>query len=204
MDGVTLEIKPTSMKKLLLLLTIFACFACKDGKESAVKTSEEIYSDTISVDTLPPGDIQEERDAMLTEKNLPEPNIEPISLNYGKYRKLIEDVPSTDCSCDCIEVSYDYATEWCIDKDKMYMTARCEKTGDNTAEVYFVSAGKQNSKEKTLPWNEFDTTTPVATLTFQSDGSAELDWLGFSSNGEVITEYALFGKKTLEGIYKKE
>jgi hypothetical protein len=192
------------MKKIFFIFTAVAFFSCNDGKTDSSDTSERIDPDTISADTLPPGNLQEERDAVQTDKEVALSEVEPMESNLGKYRKLVKNKPAADCSCECIEISYDRATEWCIDKDKMYINAMCKKTGDNTADVYFVSASRENSPDRVLPWNEFDTNTPVATLTFQQDGSAELDWLGFSKNGEVVTDYALYGKKTLEGTYKKE
>lgn len=192
------------MKKVFFIITALALFSCKDNRNSTTDTSERIDPDTISADTLPPGNLQEQRDAVQTDKEEPRYEVEPVASNYGKYRKLIDNTSAADCSCNCIEISYDYPTEWCIDEDKMYISARCQKTGDQTADVYFVSASRENSPDKTLPWEEFDTTTPIATLTFQPNGNTELDWLGFSKNGELVTEYALYGKKTLEGTYKKE
>ncbi len=79
-----------------------------------------------------------------------------------------------------------------------------QKTGDNTADIYLVGPSREMHPDKPLPWADFDTDFPVATMTFQPDGSAELDWLGFAVNGEIATEYALYGKKTLEGTYQKE
>ncbi|MHA6281359.1 hypothetical protein ACXYMT_14380 [Salinimicrobium sp. CAU 1759] len=191
------------MKNLLFIILV-VIYSCNDGKSNTSNTSEKIDPDTISADTLPPGNIQEERDAMQTEKEELRTAPDPIAVNHGRYRKMIKDKAADDCNCNCIEIAYDRATEWCITKDKVYMNARCQKTGDNTADVYFVGSGRELSPDRSLPWKEFDTNTPVATLTFQPDGSAKLDWLGFSKNGEVITDYALYGKKTLEGIYKKD
>lgn len=192
------------MKKFIFILAAVVLSSCNDGKSNTSKTSERVNPDTITADTLPPGNIQEERDAVQTDREVPLAEVEPVSSHNGKYRKLVDNKPASDCNCNCIEIAYDRATEWCINKDKMYMSARCKKTGENTADVYFVSASRETSPDKSLPWEEFDTTSPVATVTFQPDGSAKLDWLGFSKNGEIITEYALFGKKTLEGTYKKE
>lgn len=191
------------MKNLLFIILV-VIYSCNDGKTNTSNTSEKIDPDTISADTLPPGNIQEERDAMQTEKEELRTAPDPIAVNHGRYRKMIKDKAADDCNCNCIEIAYGRATEWCITKDKVYMNARCQKTGDNTADVYFVGSGRELSPDRSLPWKEFDTNTPVATLTFQPDGSAKLDWLGFSKNGEVITDYALYGKKTLEGIYKKD
>ena len=190
--------------KNLLFIFLVVVYSCNDGKTTTSNSSERLDPDTISADTLPPGNLQEERDAMQTEKETIRTAAEPIAANHGRYRKMFKDKAADDCNCNCIEIAYDKATEWCIDKDKVYMSARCQKTGDNTADVYFVASSREISPDRAIPWDEFDTNTPVATLTFQPDGSAKLDWLGFSKNGEVMTDYALYGKKTLEGIYKRD
>lgn len=192
------------MKKLLFITMALALFSCNDGKSTTANDQGQKDPDTIPAATLPPGNLQEERDALQTEKEMPVPKAQLLTANYGKYHKIVDSKITTDCNCNCIEISYDRPTEWCIDKDKMHMKAKCKKTGENTADVYFVAVSRENSPDKPLPWKEFDTTTPVATLTFEHDGTAQLDWLGFSKNGELITEYALYGKKTLEGTYKKE
>ena len=192
------------MKKFLFIILLFGLHSCNDGRTNASNTSERVDADTITTDTLPPGNLQEERDAVQTRKEVKRTGDDPVAAYHGRYRKIVKDKAADDCNCNCIEIAYDRATEWCIDKDKMYMSARCKKTGDNTADVYFVASSREISPDRPLPWNEFDTNTPVATLTFRPDGSAELDWLGFSKNGEVMTDYALYGKKTLEGTYKKE
>ena len=192
------------MKKIFFIFTVALLFSCNEGKQTASETSGRMDSDTVSTDTLPPGNIQEERDAVQTNKEISQPVAKPVASYSGRYRKLVENQPAADCNCNCIDISYDSPTEWCIGKDKIYISASCKKTGENTADIYFIAPSREDSPDKPLPWKDFDTNSPVATLTFQPDGSAELDWLGFSKNGEVITEYALLGKKTLEGTYKKE
>ena len=191
------------MKNLLFIILIVMS-SCKDGKDNKFDTSEKIDPDTINVDSVQHGNLTEEKDAMHTETESMRTAADPITVNYGRYRKMIKDKAADDCNCNCIEIDYDRATEWCIVKDKVYISARTQKTGDNTADVYFVASSREMSPDRAFPWDEFDKNSPLATLTFQPDGSAKLDWLGFSKNGEVITDYALYGKKTLEGIYKKE
>lgn len=188
------------MRKAVYLLLTLALFACNDQKGATSGTSEVNGQDTVSSEMPPPGNIQKERDALQTEKAEPQVTVEL----GGRYRKITEEKADTACNCDCIEIDFDKPTEWCIDKDKLYITAQTRKTGENTAEVYFVSASREISPDRAVPWDDFDTDTPVATISFNADGSAELDWLGFATNGEVATEYALYGKKTLEGTYKKE
>ena len=187
------------MKKLFLFIAAITFFSCNDEKRTTSNTSE-VEIDIISADTLPPGNIQEERDAVQTEREKPRV---AVTLD-GQYRKIESGEEGIDCNCNCIEIDFDNPTEWCIDRDKLYITARTQKTGENSAEVYFVSASREIEPDRKLPWDDFDKDSPVATINFTPDGGAELDWLGFSTNGEISTDYALYGKKTLEGTYKKQ
>jgi zinc D-Ala-D-Ala carboxypeptidase len=187
------------MKKLIFIYMSIAVFSCKE-QDRTPSTSEATARDTITADNPPPGNIQEERDGLQTE--IEQPRV-AVALD-GKYRKIENGEAASDCNCNCIEIDFDHPTEWCIDKDKLFITARTQKTGENSAEVYFVSASREMNPDREMPWDDFDTNTPVATINFTPDGGAELDWLGFSTNGEISTDYALYGKKTLEGTYKKE
>lgn len=192
------------MRKLIFIFLSMILFSCNDDKKNSTSNSSELDGrDTVSAENPAPGNIQEERDAVQTEAIQSEkenPGI-AVTLN-GKYRKVEKGEAAVDCNCNCIEVDFDRPTEWCIDKDKLYITARTQKTGENTAEVYFVSASREIEPDRKMPWGDFDTDVPVATIEF-TNGGAELDWLGFSTNGEISTDYALYGKKTLEGTYKK-
>ena len=199
------------MKKLVIIFLILLQASCQDEKKSS-SSSELSERDTVSAENIPPGNIQEERDALQTPSdretteretaNVEKPD--PVTNFNGKYRKIVDDAPAADCNCNCIEVNFDAPTEWCIVKDKMYITARSQKSGENSADLYFVNVSRENNVERALPWTDFDTTTPIANIQFQPDGTAEVDWTGFTINGEVATEYAIFGKKTLEGTYKRE
>ena len=187
------------MRNLALIVLATVIWGCNDQKRPVSSPADPLEQDTTSAD-LPPGNIHEERDAVQTEKDRPRI---AVALD-GKYRKIEEGESGADCNCNCIEINFDAPTEWCIDKDKLYITAQTKKTGDQTAEVYFVSANREIEPEREVPWDDFDTDTPVASLTFTPDGGVELDWLGFAVDGEVATDFALYGKKTLEGTYKKE
>lgn len=185
------------MKNILLILLVAFFTSCEDSKKDS-NHSQELNEQT--AETITKGNIEKEKDAVKTEKEVPK----TVTSLKGKYRKLIKDEPASDCNCNCIEISFDNPTEWCIVKDKIYITARSQKTGENSADLYFVSPSRDENSERPLPWKDFDTNTPIATITFQPDGSADVDWKGFSTNGEVATDYAIYGKKTLEGKYKRE
>lgn len=185
------------MKKYLFILLLALMGACEEDKKASNEVSEK---EKVTNDTLAPGNIQKERDAVQTEKE------EPVTMTTvnGRYRKMVKAKPAEDCNCNCIDISFDGPTEWCIVQDKVYINARSERTGENTADLYFVNVARDENAERTIPWEEFDTQTPIASIEFQPDGSAKLDWKGFSTGGKIATDYAIYGKKTLEGTYRKD
>lgn len=185
------------MKKYVIILLIALFASCEEDKKASNDISDKNETTT---ESLPPGNIQKERDALQTEKE----ETKTMAALNGKYRKMIKDKPAEDCNCNCIDISFDGPTEWCIVKDKIYINARCQKTGENTADIYFVNAARDENPDRPIPWDEFDTDMPIASIEFQPDGSAKLDWKGFSTNGKIATDYAIYGKKTLEGTYKRE
>ena len=189
------------MKNYIFILLLIFSVSCQDNKDD--KQADQVK---LMEKELPPGDIQEERAAVQTPDQAEESDEEanPIVATNGRYRKVESGEATSDCNCRCVDIVYDKPTEWCIVKDEVYITARSKKTGENSAELYFVNASRDDSPDRGIPWDEFDTGTPIASIDFQPDGTAEVDWIGFSVNGEVATDYAIYGKKTIEGTYKKE
>lgn len=190
------------MKKYMLILLIVILAACEDGKKASSDYPSRVQQEQERLkETLPPGNIQEERDALQTEKEEPK----TVATTYnGRYRKTVKGKPATDCNCNCIDISFDSPTEWCIIKDKVYINAKCIKTAENTADLYLVNASREENPERPFPWEDFDTDTPIASLEFQPDGGVKVDWKGFSTNGKIATDFAIYGKKSLEGTYIKE
>lgn len=189
------------MKNYIFILLLIFSVSCQETKDSTRSDQVRVIDKEV-----PSEDIQEESAAVENseeaEENKDVP--EPIVAMNGRYRKVVKDKATGDCNCQCVDIDFDKATEWCIIKDKVYISARCQKTGENSADLYFVNAVRDENGERSIPWKEFDTGTPIASINFQPDGTAEVDWIGFSVNGEVATDYAIYGKKTLEGTYKKE
>jgi hypothetical protein len=112
------------------------------------------------------------------------------------------DKSDANCSCYCIELDMSNNTELCLLEDEMYIKARYSKSG-NDVNMYYLSPSNKNTN-KDLPWEDFDTNTPIAVLSPGENGNMELDWKGFSIDGELAVDYAIYGKKTLEGTYKKQ
>ncbi len=202
------------MRKLLFLLFLFPLLqACNDEKRNSgpdvdVQNELPAPADTSSADTPQAEVIDEaatEKDGVQTEPEGEEPEVQKqqsqTSLS-GKYIQLDPDEPGS-CNCNCIEVSFTTPTELCIARDQIYITARYSKVGNTKANVFLNEVTKSEGTENEIPWNDFDKNTPIATVTQQPDGSLKLDWLGFAINGEIAVDYAIYGKKTLEGQYKK-
>lgn len=111
-------------------------------------------------------------------------------------------VNDANCTCYCLQLAMDNNTELCLLEDEMYVNARYAKAGSNV-NIYFRSPSSKN-KNAELPWDDFDTNTPIAVLSPGENGEMNLDWKGFTVEGELAVDYAVYGKKTLEGTYKKQ
>lgn len=191
-------------KAAFLLLTLLYFASCNQDKKA--ETPEEPVVDTqdnIERD-FTKDDIKEDRDNVATEDETVKTLQTPADHEFaGRYRKLDEE-NSGPCSCDCLEVSFTTTSELCISPDEIFISARFVKTDGNTANVFLVEPTRSENTKSELPWGNFDRDTPIAVLDLQPNGSMVLDWKGFHINGELATDYALLGKKTLEGTYQRE
>ena len=202
------------MKKLLFLLLLSPLFlACNDEKKGSDPVDGDLIenstpADTSSADTPQAEVIDEaatEKDGVQTEPEGEEPEVQEQqtkAIIAGKYMQLDPDEPG-NCNCNCIEVSFTSPTELCIARDQIYITARYSKVGNTKANIFLNEVTRSEGTETDIPWGDFDKNTPIATVTQQPDGSIKLDWLGFAIDGEIAVDYAIYGKKTLEGQYKK-
>lgn len=108
----------------------------------------------------------------------------------------------TSCKCYCIEVSTSGSSELCLKENEVYIKARFKSDGNNI-NIFYTGKSPATTAEK-IPWDKFDTGTPIAVLSPEPNGDLKLDWKGFRIDGEIAIDYALLGKKTLEGTYKKK
>ena len=186
------------MKKtlnILFLSLLIFCFSCGDEEKSEAPSGSREQSAARETVSKISG-----KETATSKSEKPE----PVAVVDGRYRKLVDKKPAADCNCNCIEIDFDKPTEWCIVKDKVYITAQARKTGENSADLYFLGVSRENEPDRPLPWDDFDTDKPIASIAFEPNGDAEVDWTGFSVGGEIATDYAIFGKKSLEGTYKKD
>ncbi|GHA46389.1 hypothetical protein GCM10007103_29370 [Salinimicrobium marinum] len=193
------------MKKAVFLAFSFLFLvSCNDDKKSTspgepVMDTEDSIERDFTMD-----DIDEDRDNVETGNETVNTIQTPADHEFtGNYRK-VNGEESGPCDCDCLEVNLTSPSQLCISPDKMYISAKFVKTSGTTADVFLVEPGNVENAENELPWEEFDTETPIATIDLQPNGSMVLDWKGFHIDGELATDYAIYGKKTLEGTYKKQ
>src|SRR5690606_22002014 len=205
-------------------LSIIFCFilltSCRD-KQSTEETDtlnmEENEFSTIDRDTSSDTDDQEgarqDRDTVgqsgvSTNSKVDEPgDISTTRPNTGKsftgqYIKIGNEDDSA-CACYCLDLSAGN-TELCLIEGDMFIKARLQKNSDNSFDVFLVEPSTRNIQGKDIPWQDFDRNSAIATIKLASNGELELDWLGFKINGDIAVDYAILGKKTLEGKYKKK
>ncbi|MCF4102420.1 hypothetical protein L1I30_12145 [Gillisia sp. M10.2A] len=180
--------------KWMLPILLLIIISCKDQS-----SSEPSNESTLSTQKVLP----EDTDTILKNTEDYPVNTTTVTskITSGQYIKL-EKEPATDCSCYCINFEPEASSKMCLLPDKIYVFVRFQKIDDLNYNVYFTEAAETNTGGKDIPWNTFDKTTPIATITSLPNNELEVDWLGFSVNGDLVIDYALYGKKTLEGKYK--
>lgn len=118
----------------------------------------------------------------------------------GKYIKK-DHSEDSDCSCYCVNIDFSGSSELCLADNELYIKAHFNKNGNKIDVYYDGKASKTNNTE--IPWEKFDQSVRIAEIMPAENGGVELDWKGFTIDGEIAIDYALYGKKTLEGTYKK-
>jgi len=209
------------MKNIPIVLIVCVLFftSCKDENKN-----EEVDSEDETSETYENTNIDEDQDETSTtsemyasdDAELKETPVEPIdtgkpststkpaaAISTGNFIKVGEELDNS-CACYCINVNYSSNSELCLTPSKMYINIRMAKAGNQVSNVFLVNPSAKNSEGKDIPWDKFDKNTPIATLTSKPNGEVEMDWLGFSINGDLAIDYAILSKKTLEGTYKKK
>ena len=201
------------MKLFLTVLSmIFIFSSCKNESEKDVQ--EEIYLEEENSEDENNPNREKQNKTSSKQKDpsgLNSPKEESDSENTssptksiaGNYIKVGQESDS-NCSCYCLDVQFNTNSELCLTPDKMYINVKFEKVDENLVNVYLLNPSDINAEGDEIPWSKFDRNSPVATLTSQNNGDIDFDWLGFKINGDLAQDYALYGKKTLEGTFKKK
>lgn len=203
----TTFIRPNSLKMrtaVILLCLVFCFSSCqdqekKDEKENTYQTEESKDDIGTSAQDQP---IDQNTNNSKEDSSKPESTEEKTNTSLSGVYIKNDHMEDSDCSCYCIDVKVNGTSELCLTEDKLYIKGRFEKSGDNI-NIYYSGKSSGNA-DRELPWDKFETGTPIAVLSTNENGNLKLDWKGFSIDGEIAIDYALFGKKTLEGTYKKK
>lgn len=195
---------------VIILCLFFFITACNDSKkndkpenpDSQNESVEDKYdSDTSKEDQ---NSDQTNTDSLTEEipdgKDSEEKSENSSGALSGLYIKS-DHQEDSNCKCYCIDVKVNSTSELCLTEDKLYINGRFEQSGNNI-NIYYSGKSSKNTNTE-IPWDKFETGTPIAVLSPAGNG-LELDWKGFSIDGEIAIDYALYGKKTLEGTYKKK
>jgi len=195
---------PTAMKFKLILTTLccfFILISCKN-QESGDHNSETGL-DLEKSGTENPIESGNDNDRSKTESTSKGESKDPAVTIEGQYIRIGEEA-DLNCECYCLDLNFTSTSELCLSPDKLYINVKFEKTNANLINVYLTDPSDINSEGEKIPWAKFDRNIPIATITLQPNGELDLDWLGFSINGDLAMDYAIFGKKTLEGKFKKK
>lgn len=199
---------------LPILLSLFLIVACKneESKDESLEIQENYEPNTPARDENRPSSPTKSTPKTAKEDSSPEDwgndkNIDrasstTIQLSEGKYIKDGETDGS--CECYCVEVSLTGITELCLKEETIFINARMARGNGGVVNIFLVEPAARNTEGEDIPWEDFDKNIPIATFSSSKSGKMELDWLGFTINGDLAMDYAIFGKKTLEGDYKKK
>lgn len=189
-------------KKILGFLIILSVFACKDRAERKEQTENRSSQKEYKSGT-PDENVEEPDNSSIDTSTSRTPHKESrpwANVEGNRYLKT-DQQQDTQCNCYCLELDLLGTTELCLVEDEIYINSRFVKSA-NEVQVFYAGPSERNTNED-LPWDEFDENEPVAVITKGSNGNLELDWKGFTIDGELAVDYAIYGKKTLEGTYAK-
>jgi hypothetical protein len=206
---------------IILIAFTFLLISCKDNNSSQDYNNDdpvlekEMDSDIELKETENSStySIYDSRDASDSENSSSPPstsattkeNVTKKSESFNLSGNFIKsgEASNKSCACYCLDIKYEGTSELCLTPSKMYINIRFAKKNNETTNVYLVAPSSKNTTGTDIPWAKFDKNTPIATISPNENGEIELDWLGFSINGDLAIDYAILGKKALEGTYKR-
>ncbi|MCG9970854.1 hypothetical protein [Christiangramia crocea] len=192
---------------LILFCMMLFLMSCKDNKENAEKEIEENQTESIESKEKTGGTSQDQPinqnpDVPDSDTANSDSEVNPDTGNSIAGTYIRSDHPEDwNCSCFCLEVKMSGTSELCLSEDKLYVNGRFEQSGNNINVYYSGKSSKTTDSE--IPWDKFEKNTPIAVLSPSGNGF-DLDWKGFTIDGKIAVDYALYGKKTLEGTYKRK
>ena len=182
-----------------ILLTLFLFTNCK---EDASEKKTEQFSNEISEDEPEkPSSINQHNSS---QSKSTDSKTKPIKAISEMFQRVNEDGISGSCNCDCLTIDFSSPQSLCIDKGSGLKIQVNYKKLNNGKVAMYLFEGKGGTKVlKKIPWEKFDKTKPLAKINFTDKNHFTLDWIGFTLDDEVAVDYAILGKKNLEGDFQK-
>jgi hypothetical protein len=184
------------MKTIITIFSILLLVSCKSNTEQEETDTNVIPNESTSISSESETGAQGTMSSSESSENTNE-NSQP---NEGTYINL--ENKDAETGCNTLTLDFNTATPLCIDKEGITINVHYKKESGIT-NMYFDSLAS-NTSDKKVPFNTFDTTTPIAVLSQTSNNILTLDWKGFSVNGDLAVDYAILGKKNLEGKFVKQ
>lgn len=195
------------MKKLLIaLLCLPLAFACKDDQKSNSDTTESTEVTQKETAEMEKEAVSEKQSIVKssTKSELKSSEITPKDL-AGEFQRSDDNNDDLNCNCNCISIQMEQNTKLCLDlEENIHIQVKFKQDNKSNLAMYYVSGSGKMEGQDEIPWADFDTNQPLAMLQFTTPNNFELDWKGFMKNGEIAMDYAVLGKKNLEGNYKRK
>lgn len=198
---------------MFICLLAMSVIACQDDKKSS---SEELTSEDDVIEKISSKEqerdlqtnehdeeiveVQEEENVSSTSKN-DRPG--PSAIWSGEFIKTNALRNDAACNCNCLDIDFNAARTLCLDKKSGIDIQVNYKLKGKIIEVIYLN-GKGNLDDKNpIPWSDFDKNSVVAEIS-TTGNQMQLDWKGFTIDNKLATNYAILGKKNLEGNYKRK
>lgn len=191
----------------MLFISLFVgCKEQEDSKKMEVENSKGIVDETAKDPKINPREEVEAGELETDELTKNSAKNKATTKDFsGSYQRADDDKTGLDCDCNCLNINLDQSQSICIDKqDNINVEVKFKEGEESDLVIYFVSGSGNMEGQKDIPWEGFDKNSVLATIDFTSPDSFKLDWKGFTQNGEIAIDYALLGKKNLEGKYKRK
>lgn len=183
--------------------TLCMLIGCKSNTEKSESTPNDL-NDGIEIgdNSTEANKDTEKNSAIENSKTLEitDTNTAITSSSEGTYVNI--DNVDAAAGCNTIALNFNAATPLCIDKEGIIISVSYTKSGNNVTMTF--NGVIENQKDDTIPFEDFDTNTTLAEITLKPNGFLKLDWKGFTINNDLATDYAILGKKNLEGTFKKK
>ncbi|MDR6302198.1 hypothetical protein [Mesonia maritima] len=184
------------MKILLVLaISLLSFSGCKEDKSNDSNSMEYTESER---------DISENNVEDKKGIEVEEENEEKIIASSGMYQRIREDKKGEGCNCDCLTIDFNAPQSICIDEESgLKIQVNFRKENNQEITMYYVKGAGETKVLKKIPWEKFDKGKPLAKINFTDNNHFTLDWIGFTLDDEVAVDYAILGKKNLEGEFQK-